>query len=164
MKRMMLLFLVTGVVSLADPAFLGYLTTKEQGTQLLVSTSAESAPRWTKVGDTVDGYKVIQFQAKDEVLKNEKDGRVFLLRLKESKVQKGVSFPEEASIRKVAEQIVLRMEKWDSDVSYQIAKADDGYWHVFATKLVDGRKLVRLIRVNSEGKATNFSKLTVSER
>ena len=55
------------------------------------------------------------------------------------------------------------MEKWDSDVLYQIAKADDGYWHVFATKVVDGKKVVRLVRVNSEGKATNFSKLSARE-
>ena len=56
MKRKILLFLCTTVVLVADPTFLGYLSTREQGTQLLVSTSAESAPRWTKVGDTVDGY------------------------------------------------------------------------------------------------------------
>jgi hypothetical protein len=55
------------------------------------------------------------------------------------------------------------MDNWTSDLSYQVAMVADGFWHVLVTKIVDGKKEVRRIRLTPEGKATNWARMIVDD-
>ncbi len=163
MKAKLALFLMLVGIAKADPEFVGYLSTRESGTLFAVIPSAGAQTRWVKLEGSFDGYSVAEFRAKDEILVVKKDGRALRLKLKAAKVRDGAASSAEMMIVDAAKKTVARMDKWDSDVGYQAGKAEDGFWYVIATKVVDGRKEVRRIRVTTDGKATNYSTLTVED-
>ncbi len=76
-----LLFLLAVSVR-SEPAFVGVLSDQTRGTTYAVIPNAGTAPQWVKVGDTVDGYTVSEYQANDEVLVLKKDAQVLRLPLK----------------------------------------------------------------------------------
>src|SRR5689334_5679339 len=126
MKALPILFLILPVVARCDPAFVGFVTTKESGTLFAVVAAPDSPSRWVKVGDTFEGYSVIEYRAKEEALIVKKGGQSFLLRLKESKVSDGTASAFEAKLVAEAKKLVARMDKWESDISYQSGQAMDG--------------------------------------
>jgi len=158
------LFLTILPLIRGDPAFVGTLTTRQEGAIYRVIPSKGAPARWVKVGDTVDGYSVASFKEKDEILILKKGGVTYPLKLKEAKVQHGVSASAEPALIEAASKIVAKMDSWTSDMTYQVAMAPDGYWHVFVTKVIDGKTEVRRVRITQAGKATNWSTMRVEEK
>jgi hypothetical protein len=143
----------------AEPAFVGMMSTREHGTVFAVVSSPGAVPRWTKVGDTVDGFHVIAYEAKDDILVGEKDGHALRLKLKESKVRVGVTIAHSQLIEE-AKKMMKIVEKREPgpDLVFQIANAEDGFLHAYMTNVVDGYKVVRLIIATPEGEILKYLK------
>src|SRR5687767_11030493 len=83
--RIAFLLLLVAAFARSEPAFVGVLSEQSRGTTYAVIPTPGSAPEWVKIGDKVDGYSVIEYQAKDEVLVLKKDAQVLRLPLKIAK-------------------------------------------------------------------------------
>jgi hypothetical protein len=79
----------------ATPQFVGVLTSPEGGALFAISVSPDRPPQWTKIGATIEGYSVVEYKSKDEVLILKRGELLFALPLKVAKIRDsglGVAF------------------------------------------------------------------------
>src|SRR6187431_1669241 len=79
-----ILFVTT--IGLAQPEFVGMLSSEQWGSRFVVATEPGAAPRWLKIGEQIAGYSLNDFRSQEEALVFKKDGREFLVKLNASKV------------------------------------------------------------------------------
>jgi len=85
MKTYPILLLFITAIAHAAPELVGILTTEKDGSLFAIATSPSSPSRWTKIGSTIEGYSVVEYHAKEEILILKKDGLPVALRLKAAK-------------------------------------------------------------------------------
>jgi hypothetical protein len=159
MKTTTAIFLFLLSVAQAVPEFVGVMSTKEEGTKYAVRPTPNDVSRWVKQGDVFDGYVVSDYRVKDEVLVLNKDGQTFQLRMKDAKVRESVPASESVYLE-AAKKVIVKMDKWETDVVYQVIDGQDGYWYVYATKVINGNTQMRRVRLTPQGIAKNYSVLS----
>jgi hypothetical protein len=78
--------LMLAAVAHADPEFVGVVSTKD-GASFAVSLGPGRPSQWVKVGAIIDGYLVLEYRGKEEVLVLKKGEKLFLLNLRTAKVR-----------------------------------------------------------------------------
>ena len=110
MKQKLVLLLLLAPFANAEPVFVGFMSTREDGGLYAVKPSAEKPTQWLKIGGTVDGYAVAEYRTTDETLVLKKEGQVWELKLKAPQVRDGASFVADPAVTDAA----LRLQELDA--------------------------------------------------
>ncbi len=149
LPRILLSFFLPWLCARAEPAFVGFISSKESGIQFVVVPDPGLPPRWIKIGEEIGGYVLVEYRAEQEVLVFKKDGREVLSTLKASKVQHeayhGERMPFEA-----AKRLIASREGWESDVTYSVFRRKDGVWILTAGKRMGNTKELNFLPVTAE--------------
>ena len=79
-------FLTFAVVAQAEPVFLGYMITRDEGARFVVAASATEPGRWLKIGDSVGGYVLAEYRRDDETVVLKKADGFLVVSLRKTRV------------------------------------------------------------------------------
>lgn len=128
----------------AEPKFLGVLGTANDGTFFAVSSADDAPSKWLRIGDRIDGYVISAYKPKEEQLVLRQGAEELVLALKLAKVREGPTRVDEASVRRLAREIVATWKDWES-ATCELVVWYGTDWNIAAVRIVGETKETRII-------------------
>lgn len=143
------LLLVVAVLSLgsrlgAEPKFLGVLGTANDGMFFAVSPTDDAPSKWLRIGDRIADYVLSAYKPKEEQLVLRKGAEELVLALKVAKVREGPTRIDEASVRRLAREIVSTWKDWEV-ATCELVVWYGTDWNIAAVRTVGETKETRII-------------------
>lgn len=132
----------------ARPAFVGILGSGHDLRFGLEQANRQSVS-WLRVGQAVDGYRVVRYSPADERLTLERDGGVVVLTLPHARLADAAR--REARFETIARRAVRWRDGWSTDVRTHPPQPHGHDMWVLVTRMVAGRREARMVILSASG-------------